>query len=577
MKKTKTAVLSIAVPLILCALAGCRQSTIDNDPKTINVQITDGGYGTKWMTALKNKFEALYAKENYKVNIMRPHKSNAAEDDLNALKAGENIADVFFSSDLLVQRCVSDPDYPNLVADITDTVYNKAPISFDGKEENTTVAEKINEATGYFPYQYMVGDRSYCFMYRKAVGGFVVNKLKLDLIGSAIKENLPIPVTTNQLIHEIEVIHKYGVDHKTSATTPIEPMTFIGGSMKNGYPNCFIYTLVTQEGGIDYWNSIWSLEKSDGTPMNKADADKIFIDKKEPIVNTLETMHHVFDSKVFFQGSANADLASAHLMIANNFNNCYGAVFMNDGDWMYNETLTAEVAGEDDVKNLRFINYPVSSKIGTKLWGDKTSAEQCEAALIAIINKVDEGKLADQIYNDLKSTYTFIDADSVLTVCKARGVFVSRGGEIGTAYISNRSDKKDIAALLLRMFASQDFANLYHEKTHGYTPYSVITSETVEKDTYFEGLDKIFLNPYREGIWSTPTNTRFTYKSYPRDLFPELGLTACHKIYTSNTNNYNDDGTVKDTTYASYASGAQAMYEKEKLNYEEKFNLWIAS
>ena len=141
---------SAAVMLFSAAgFAGCKRDKIAVDPSTINVRVFQGGYGVDWIYELKNKFETAFADEGYKVNILTPSSDERGDIVYNDLIAGyeEKKIDLVFTTDLYAEK-VAGGDEGYLVEDITDTVYNKPAIDFDGEEESVNIVNKMKPGAG---------------------------------------------------------------------------------------------------------------------------------------------------------------------------------------------------------------------------------------------------------------------------------------------------------------------------------------------------------------------------------------------------------------------------------------------
>lgn len=559
--KKVTRILPLFVSVAL--LSGCGGNNVSEE-NVIRIQTENGGYGITWVQKLKEKFEALYSKEGYKVNILDAHESQAAETDYNALTTGAN-TDIYFSSDLLVDRVANNKDYGQLVEDITDEVYAKPAIKFDGTEESETISTKLGKANGFFDEQYKYNNRAYCFFYQRSIGGLVYNKAKLDSFG------LSAPKTTNELYKTFETIH----EKKVSGESLYQPLTLVGSSPTNGYPNCFLDALVTQYSGVSFWDKVWSLQKDDGTKMDKQDALDTYSDAA--FNKSIEAIYRIYDSNNTCDGSSNFKLETAHQYLAdsNEAQRKGGAVFMADGDWMYNETVKKAKVAVEKADNLRIINFPVISALGTKLWGGATSHnatdEQCENTLKAIIDLVDNGKTVDEIVTSINagSYGVTITKDEATTVAKARGTYVSRGGETGTAYISKKSTKKDICYKFLRMFASDDFGAVYHEETNGFSPYSSTSSSSSKE--YFKSYEAIINHPYANGIWSFTKGYRKECGTM-NDLLMLNGSRVCHNIYSSKITGYDDQGKMSNPLV--YTNAANELMTSEVNHLDQKWSTW---
>ncbi len=542
-------IISILMACLLVAtsvvmLVACTpQNNVVKDGKTINIKLYKGGYGTEWLEKLIEKFEAAYASEGYKVNLLKPSTDNHGSTIVKELASGINNVgvDLYFTGDFPV-RDVVNGDYGLLVEDLTDIVYNQKAIGFDGKEEDKTVAEKLTD--GYDEYWYQVDGKKYNFFYEKAVGGMVVNTKKLNSFG------LTIPKTTNELIACINTIYNKAVEDDNMS---LRPITFIGAG-NNGYPGAFVNALYAQYQGIDGWNSFWSMNDSNGE-YRLTDGYEVYHD--QGILEMMKVIYNVYDYQYATNGSANQGLAGAHAQMMKSSVNS-GAVFMCDGDWMYNEVST----DYDNLSDIMFINFPVISALGTKLWGSKYDETKCDKILSAVVSMSDEGKTPAEIVSAVKADASLsadITEEEALTVCKARGIYNNRGTQTGGAYITKDSPVKDIAALFLRMFASEDNSALYRELSNGLSPYDA--SGNIESDSaYLKGVSTIVSHPYATGIWPYATGLRSMIGQ--TEILPQYGGTLVINIFQQRASDYNSAAEARWNNEYEFAKSKWADWTK---------------
>jgi hypothetical protein len=162
------------------------------------------------------------------------------------------------------------------------------------------------------------------------------------------------------------------------------------------------------------------------------------------------------------------------------------------------------------------MNVPVISSLGTKLFGAGTSYnlsdDDCDELLSYVCKLVDEGKSVDEIIASVKKeksiTLAKADAEAVAT---ARGICFSRGIE-HLAFITKGCTKKDIAALVLRMMASDDYAETFMDKANGASPYAKGVSTTSEFN-FVNQAKALSYNPHFRAINSRIYGTRFKVMS----------------------------------------------------------------
>ena len=118
-------------------------------------------------------------------------------------------------------------------------------------------------------------------------------------------------------------------------------------------------------------------------------------------------------------------------------------------------------------------------------------------AKVALLS--DEGKEVNEIKAAIVSEFSYnLSEESILTVCKARGVYNNRGVETGNAYLAKGiSDiHKDIASKFLRMLASDDFSKMYFSTSRCFSPYSTKIDEETNLLPFSKGHAKIATHKY---------------------------------------------------------------------------------
>lgn len=433
------------------ALAACGNDKVVTDGKTVNVRFYKAGYGTTYLTAMKEKFEAAYADEGYKINVLAGRADLTSTNVFQDIYSGKG-ADLYFVSgcDLWASLNGDYAGTEGLFADITESVYNQKPIKFDKTEEDVTVKDKLGNLADNYEMSY--DSKYYGLPYALSVAGLAVNKTKLESYG------LSLPKTTNQMFACSDEIMK-----KASETGDY-PYTF--STTGNNYPSIMYNTWMAQYGGLEEFNRFWSMSNDDGSPMENC--YEVF--GYESIEKMLEVTFRAFDPNTAAPGSLTQDFTSAQSKIVNG-----EAVFYSVGDWFFNEVSANYSAKLNDIA---FIKVPVISSLGTKLFGSGTAYAlddaKCEEVLVAIIDAFDEGKSTAEIIAaaTAKAGKTVGEAD-VEKVCEARGL-TRNSSETALAYVSNKAsaEAKEIAALFLRMCASTDGASLIAKNTQTSNPFA---------------------------------------------------------------------------------------------------------
>lgn len=492
MKKRNILFAASLATLMTLTATGCTKK-ITVEPKTLNVKLLLGGYGYEWMNKLVEKFESAYKDEGYKINLIKPTRQNDGNAVYNDLLEGyaKKSVDLYFTGSLAPTRVYNDGDV--LVEELDDIVYDQKAIGFDGKEEEKTVREKLDKSFG--EDWYMVNGKSYNFFYMNSIGGLVVNTDKLAKCGFDY-----LPVTSNQFMNMIHTI--------TAEQARVKPITTVGNT---GYASVMINSWFTQLGGRDEWETFWSMNNPDGS-FNKETGYEVY--NSQNLKDAGAMVFEAYDYKNFVKGAKNYTIEKAHDSLMADYTDG-GGVFLFDGDWALNETA-ANYPDEADLSKLSFINVPVASSLGTKLWGagttaNITDAEKVENILVKVVKAADEGKEVSAIQSEVNSEFSVsLDADSILRVCEARGVYNNRGVETGTAYLAKGIDDthKDIASKLLRMIASDDFSRMYFETSHCFSPYSKEVNNAEGLLPFTKSQLKIGSHKYASTIWPQLTGLR---------------------------------------------------------------------
>jgi ABC-type glycerol-3-phosphate transport system substrate-binding protein len=218
-----------------------------------------------------------------------------------------------------------------------------------------------------------------------------------------------------------------------------------------------------------------TLENGVWTDME--DAYKVF--ENENLKDVLEAYYQLMDMEYAAFGSATHTLDQAQGLIMKDANKQNNAIFMLNGDWFLNEVKANYSRNLD---NVTFMNMPVISALGVKLFGEGTAYNlpeaECDELLSYACKLVDENKTIEEIITLVQTekgiTLTQEDAQAVAT---ARGVGAARGIE-HLAFITKGSTKKDIAGLVLRMMASDDFAETFMKLANASSPYTKTVKAT---------------------------------------------------------------------------------------------------
>lgn len=543
----------LAVVFAATAFTGCGKNKIVNDGKTVNIRLYKGGYGVEWIYELKTKFEEAYKEEGYKVNVLNPTydmKGNVALQDL-ARGSNKTGVDLYITGDITAEQLGVNGNYGVLTENIEETVFNKKAIGYDGQEEDKTVKEKIDFSL--LKYSYDTTGELYIFPWVQSVGGLVVNTKKLS------KYNLNIPKTTNELFDCFDKIYTgyNGIANSTESQT--YPLTFVQGT--SGYVNCIFNLWMAQ---YDYagFEQFWSMQKADadGNAVDMLE-DGYSVFESQSVKEMLIVAARAMDCIIATPGSVTAtvDTAQANIMKENGAN----AVFMFNGDWMLNEV---SLRYKDRLSDITFVNAPVTSALGVKLFGERADDAKCDEILSYAVGLVDEGKTAAEIVTEVAANKNFEITEAEATeIYNARKMYYSRGTDM-SAVIAKNSQNKEIAELFLRMMASDDFAETFLKYANGSTPYSS-TSESAKYE-FVKSAAKITTSVDSKAVAGKPTGLRFklnlanifTSVNHIPSYITEKGEDGSWSMYNRNGTKKSESGDLIDKYYV---KNAVSLWESE--------------
>ena len=571
MKNTKkvTALLLSALLTLgaVSGLAACGDDSIQVDETTIVVKVRRAGFGTDWLYELKGKFEAAYADKGYKVKIMTPDNAIKGDTLIKELVLGyeDTKVDLYISSDVNPDSVGALGDYGVLVENIEESVYNQPAISYDGTEESKTVREKIRAEA--IPYMTDANGELYGYSWAQTSAGLVVNTRKLAAYG------LDLPKTTNEMFDCFDKIYcgYNGIENSIESGT--YPITYVSGG--SGYGLVFLYALMAQY-DIDDYNKFWTFTTTDETGASIKLTDEACYELyDEPmLLEMMKVAYRTFDMNISAPGSLSQTVDQAQAKIMGDVD---GAVFMFNGDWMLNEV---KLNYEEDLHDIDFINFPVVSAVGTKVFGAGTNYNfddaKCEELLSYIIGLVDENKDVEEIVADVKAekNIEITEADAK-EIARARGVTYSRGME-HVAYVNKGTPKKDIVSLFLRMMSSDDFGETFSRVANGTSPYCAKENTTSEY-AFVRNASKIPSNQHfslvsqfgrlkgYRGEIGGGLLSMFTLKSHIPDYITSESTTT---IYT-------DGGTRNGSLDSVYTVAAQKFLADEKANVIRNWNDYL--
>ena len=560
MKKRFYALFLVAVMAFATMFgAGCnnKDNGVIKDGKTVNVKVTSAGYGTTFVTALAEKFNEIYAdNEGYKINVL-PAQTDLGNTNLLQDIYSDSGVDVYWTG--VTIKTALEGEYGECLVDLTDLVYSKPAIKFDGTEESKTIKQKVEEnlydiskinTVVYLGDNKDLQGHFYGIPTSVASAGFAVNTRVLSEYGFDT-----IPKTTNEMW---EVVEKVMED---AATTRVFPFSYsISG---NGYTSIPLKYWLAQYLGQENWDTFWSMQDKDGNNLEKP--YEVF--EMDGVEQVLTEFFRMYDYNIGSDGSKMQDFtaAQAQIMLGD-------AIFMATGSWMYNEE---HIRYADYIDDITFVKIPVISALGEKLFADDFGGnkEKCDQLLSKICLGVDENKDYSVIKSEADAfAGVTLSEEDVKSAIYARGVVQDRSGS--SWYLSSKVDEniKEIATLFLRMCASEDGAKLMAKETSE-TQFFALTAFADSDEPWFKGTSNMLFNKHVVTAIATPTGYRAAMGGGD-STFPKLTYYPVNYVLEKELSIY-DDSTLKLLTsdiskFENAAKDAKTLiYNSSKENVEK--------
>ncbi len=594
MKTFKRAMVSaLALLVVGSTFPACGGNAgIVDDPTTINVKMFKGGFGVEWVYELKAKFEEVYKDEGYKVNIVAPSSDMRGSVPLSDLAKGyaTTKTDLYITGDIQSAQVGKNNSYGEkgvaLVEETEQLVYKQKAIGYDGVEEDKTVEEKLdaNMLTWLKDAESEDSDNVYYGVpYINPIAGVVVNTRKLAKYGYT-----ETPRTTNEFIQMSTDIY-LGNDElpENSYESGTYPFTYFSNSAGGGagYGSGWINAAIAQ---YDY-ETYKQLETFTKYNPETGKRDYMIEDGYE-VYNTnatkycIELMYFLFDPVMAAPGSTTQQMDKSQGQIMKDAKG--NAVFMVNGSWMLNEVA---LTYKNYLQDIDFINYPVLSIIGVEEFGAGTtlnlSEKEADELLSYIVKLVDQNKTIEEIIADVQTNKNkTVSQESVERIAFSRGLNYNRGIE-HQCFITKGSEKKDIAALFLRMLASDDCSETIARLANSTSSFA--NKENADSDKKFVvSASKIPVNrhatPYR--WWSVGLRKRMGIgKPFPKDgdLLPQI-YTKMNTMYDYENgtmiggDDYFDLYSAKGkNAFKVYTNKANERWQLEYNNAKDSWATWI--
>lgn len=455
-----------------CLALGVSCKAPDNtvkDEKTVNAKLYKAGFGDEFALILEEKFNAAFEAEGYKLNIASKEYSNAGDPILNDMYdgVGKNDIDLYITG-AIMPNMVSETGVKEkeLAEDLKSLVFDQPAINYDGSLSQDKISDRLSK--DIMPYMVADNGKTYGFTWAQTSAGLVVNTKKLARYGFT-----ELPRTTNEMFAMFDAIADgaNGIPNKTESKT--YPLAYC---LKDAatYQSC-AFTSWFAQFGVETYNEYLRMQtqNADGSWTDMENGYEVFANPD--LVDVYEMGYKLLSAKYKAPGSESQSLDTIQSLIMDDEVGYNSAVFMLNGDWFLNEVK----ANHHNLEDITFINTPVISALGTKTFGAGTKYAlddaTCDKLLSEICGLVDENKSIEEIKSAITAHADYnglvLDDADIEAIAYARGTCVARGIE-HLAYIAKDSTKKDIAALVLRMMASDDFARTFMETANSSSPYT---------------------------------------------------------------------------------------------------------
>lgn len=557
--------LACAGLMSVSVLAGCtpKGNSASVEPNVINVEALKASWGVNWIYDIAEKFETVYADKGYKVNVLKPSSDMRNNVAVQQLARGYDATkvDMYISGGMNSSIVGAEGEY-GILAEELSHLWDTKPIGYDGKEESKTLRQKTVDRLPAMMQD--IYGKTYTIPYVMMTGGMVVNTRKLALYGINT-----LPTTTNEMFDMWTKIYTGANGQGNSETTKMFPFTYMPGTA-NAYTIDWFQLAIAQYDeklSDEYWG--FQTANADGTFTWWEDG--VTAAANDALLASYEVMAQAFDINAASYGTTTQtlDQAQAQIMKATE-----GAVFMCNGSWFLNDMALSYASSLGDIT---FINFPVVSKLGIKLWGAKADAAKCEEMLRYAISQVDDLSKIDNaqaIATDMSSKFgVAVTKAEIEEVRSARYVYSDRTASGSHMVITKGSPKKDICELFIRMVASDDAAKTMADKANANSAF-LTEKNTLSQHKFVQDASLIAIGGYATAHSNKAEGYRYALGRNQNSFFYShipayiAGLQNATSIYDGN------GGMSGKTVAETYHALAADMLAKESAALAEQLADW---
>lgn len=433
MKKLKSVVSMLLLAVSICNLGACGGGgATSEDPNKgdknrtniLSVSIFNGGYGTGWLYELKRGFEDIH-KDVY-IDIIDNYSDANVRTEL---ESGVSQIDIYFTKEYYYNRVdsgqvrVGKTTYDSWWADISDVMNGPAYGETETIKSKfkSTLPDWLESSTGKY----------YAMPWAGGLLGFIVNT---DILAA---NGWDVPVTTDEMLEVFENIKEANLKNEQGKTIYPTTICATDDSMVR-QPQV---TWLAQYLGTEGWNDFWN-----GVDQNGEEYKPTLLNNNG-ILYSLEVIQEFLDhdNGYLHEHALSDTFISTEFRVFNK-----ECVFLSYGDWVMNECATNFT--EEELKDIRFVKFPVLSKIVEKL----EDSDMTDETLAAIIREIDAGATSS----------TLCSAADFAVLKDARSINLSTANIHLTA-VPCYSDNIETAKEFLRYVYSDNGINAFAKNSRG--------------------------------------------------------------------------------------------------------------
>lgn len=438
----------------LASCKGGKNDTPDND-QTLEVFVTNAGYGTQWLVDMLNAFkEEDWVKEKYP-ELEIPGLENGLKDYMDSVTIpadkitsglGANTADLVISCQPAnIQYNAKDSNGNGYFEELSSVFESEVPgEGVKVKDKMDTVvydALKVTKSDGTSGY--------YSMPWVRGMTGFFYNETRLySLIPDA-----ELPKTTDEFVALMKDLNSAIQAQNSKDAAFLLDSVYLGGT-----PVVWWAQYEGYETYSDYWNCVAYDEETD----EKNYSSDIF--RQQGRLEALKVMEQALGAGDYV---AKISYTDEFMKRQTKLVRGTDAVFTDNGDWIVNE-----MAGTPDMQTMNLLKTPVVSALVDKLTSVKTDAQ-----LSFVVELVD----AEKSYEDAAAAYAEANYGE-LTKADYERVFEARnminrmsGHEI---FIPAYATGKEVAKDFLRFMATDKAIRILTAAGEGYvSPFNADVSD----------------------------------------------------------------------------------------------------